>query len=197
MQYPVGRPCPRSREQDQPFPGAAAGPGAPAVPGWVSGWWLCWLCSTPGARGELVVAPSPVGPTEQGRGWGAWARLVLAVGQPQPRVCRVLRLRPHQGSCGATPARPCHGGCVATGAGAQTSLSVWCLGLRLPGHITAVRWSMFAGCLGGSRWHPMLRSHGADKESLAAGYSLFLLVTVLPGRGRRPPTWPSLCQGSR
>lgn len=36
----------------------------------------------------------------------------------------------------------------------------------------------------------MLRSRGADKESLAAGYSLLLLAMILPGRGHGPPTWP-------
>ena len=64
-------------------------------------------------------------------------------------------------------------------------------GLRLPGRVMAMWWSVLAGCSGGSRWRPTLRSRGADKESLAAGYSLLLLATVLPGRGHGPPTRPS------
>lgn len=66
-------PCPRSQEQDQPFPSAAARPGAPVVPDWVSGQWLCWPHSTLGACSELAAAPSLAGPTEQGRGWGGRA----------------------------------------------------------------------------------------------------------------------------
>lgn len=135
---------------------------------------------------------------EQDRGWGAWACLALAVGQPRPCLRWVLTLRLPRGSRGAPPARPCCGGCVDPGTGAPL-LSGWHWGLRLPGCVMAMLLSVFSGCLGGSRWHPTLRSRGADKESLAVGYSLLLLATVVPGRGcQPPPPCPArLCQGRR
>lgn len=158
VQYPVGLPCLWSCEQDQPCPGAAAGPGAPAVLGWVSGQ---RLCSTPGARSELTAAPSPVGPLEQGRSWDTWAQLALAMGQPQLCLWWAPRLRQCWGSCGATPARSYHGGCMHPAAGAWALLSVWCLGVGAASpvwHLRVVRGGHTAGegcsVLGAEDWPP-------------------------------------------
>lgn len=80
---------------------------------------------------------------------GTWAQLVLAAGQPRLRLCWVLRLRLRRGGCG---------GC------SSPSLPWWLHGPRhgsldlakrmvlggLPGRVTAMWWSAFAGCSGGS-----------------------------------------------